>query len=84
MTAFRQGVSAAKTPHGMVLLDERRGRYWQVNETGAAIAAHVLAGRSLDVAVDALLADHPADTDRVRADAAAFVTALRNAGLLAP
>lgn len=37
-------VTACATEDGMVLLDERIGRYWQLNITGAAVVAALLDG----------------------------------------
>ena len=33
---LRPDVSAASTATGIVLLDERSGRYWQLNRSGSA------------------------------------------------
>ena len=38
-------VSLCETDGGVVLLDERTGRYWQLNETGATVLHALLEGR---------------------------------------
>jgi hypothetical protein len=49
ITMLRTGVSIAEVEDGLVLLDERAGRYWRLNATGALILKHLLAG---DTATD--------------------------------
>ncbi len=44
--ALVPGVSVADTENGTVLLDERSGRYWMLNRTGAVVLRCLLDGES--------------------------------------
>ncbi|HZB29454.1 MAG TPA: lasso peptide biosynthesis PqqD family chaperone [Streptosporangiaceae bacterium] len=77
-------VTLTDTEHGMVLLDERTGRYWTLNLTGTAVIRLLLEGRTADDAAAALCADHPEAADRVAADVGAFVASLYEAKVIAP
>ncbi|MET9297202.1 lasso peptide biosynthesis PqqD family chaperone [Streptomyces sp. NPDC003077] len=76
-------VTAAETSDGMVLLDRRTGRYWQLNTTAALILRALLDGTSREKAALFLTDRHPSAADRAAADVAALVRALRDAGLTA-
>lgn len=72
-------VSTAATEHGLVLLDERAGRYWQLNETGALVLDHLLRGGTAGSAA-AAVRERFTDTDAgVEAEVADLVEALRRA-----
>ncbi|MGP4110081.1 lasso peptide biosynthesis PqqD family chaperone [Streptomyces sp. 4N509B] len=67
---------------GMVLLDERAGRYWQLNATAAHILRRLLAGADRDGLADELAAGHEGVTrEAVAADIDALVEQLTNARL---
>jgi hypothetical protein len=62
-------VTIAETNRGMVLLNERTGKYWQANETGAAVLRTLIDGGTVSSAVTKLLERHPdVPADRVRDD----------------
>ena len=65
-----------------VLLSTETDQYHVVNATGRAVIAEFDAGRSLEEAVEALVADTGKPADTVRRDVAAFVQALLSRGLL--
>jgi hypothetical protein len=65
-----------------VLLSTETDQYHVVNATGRAIIAEFDAGRSLEEAVEALVADTGKPADKVRRDVAEFVQALLSRGLL--
>ncbi|MFI6585584.1 lasso peptide biosynthesis PqqD family chaperone [Embleya sp. NPDC050493] len=77
-------VSTTETETGMVLLDERSGRYWQMNETGALVLRNLLEGGTPESAVIALRARFPTVTDDLGEDVAMLVAALRGAGVVTP
>ncbi|MFE6922951.1 lasso peptide biosynthesis PqqD family chaperone [Nocardia sp. NPDC057663] len=83
MTQLRTDVSCCPTQDGMVLLDERDGRYWQLNTTGAAVVSALLDGATPAQVADRLAATRPVDHDRAAADVAALLDHLTRAGLLA-
>ncbi|MFB4313074.1 lasso peptide biosynthesis PqqD family chaperone [Actinomadura sp. 21ATH] len=81
--ALAPHVTATETEHGMVLLDERRGTYWQLNATGAAVLTALTSGTDTASAAAILTAAHPESAPRALADVTAFLATLREAGLLA-
>lgn len=77
-------VTFTDTEDGMVLLDERRGRYLQVNETGAEVLRLLRAGGSVESAVSALCDRYPDQTARIPDDVAQLLTALRVVRVIEP
>ncbi|KAA6221588.1 lasso peptide biosynthesis PqqD family chaperone [Streptomyces albofaciens JCM 4342] len=75
-------VSSVRTPGGMVLLNARTGRYWQMNDTGAFVLEHLLAGGTTASAADELRNRHPSAAHRVAADAVALLESLQSAKLV--
>jgi len=65
-----------------VLLSTETDQYHVVNATGQAVIAEFDAGRSLEEAVESLVADSGKPVDRVRRDVTEFVQALLSRGLL--
>ncbi|MGH8896647.1 MAG: lasso peptide biosynthesis PqqD family chaperone [Egibacteraceae bacterium] len=79
---LRADVSTADTDDGLVLLDERAGRYWQLNATGALVLRTLLDG-STPQQTAALLADrHAVTTEQAAADVTALLEHLLAAGLV--
>ncbi|MEU7488647.1 lasso peptide biosynthesis PqqD family chaperone [Streptomyces sp. NPDC042319] len=75
-------VSLTKNDDGAVLLDERRGDYWQLNHTGTAVLDTLLAGGTPADAARVLADDHPVPADRARDDVTALIDSLRSARLV--
>ncbi|MBC3844429.1 PqqD family protein [Streptacidiphilus sp. 4-A2] len=44
MTSLRPHVTATPSGRGMILLDTRSGKYWQLNDTGALVLRNLLRG----------------------------------------
>jgi Coenzyme PQQ synthesis protein D (PqqD) len=65
-----------------VLLSTETDQYHVVNATGRAVIAEFDAGRSLEEAVETLVADTGKPAEKVRRDVAEFVQALLSRGLL--
>jgi hypothetical protein len=63
MYALAPDVTFTPAEHGAVLLHHRTGRYWVVNDTGAAVLRGVLAGGTPADAAGRLAAAHR-DTPR--------------------
>ena len=79
---LRADVSTADTDEGMVLLDERVGRYWQLNPTGARVLRLLLNGAAPEQ-VACILADRYAGSiEQATADVTALLERLRCAGLV--
>jgi hypothetical protein len=75
-------VSAADTDDGAVLLDERAGRYWQLNPTGALVLRLLLDGAAPHQVAQTLADRHRVSTQQTAADVTAFLERLRSAGLV--
>ncbi|MGI5365935.1 lasso peptide biosynthesis PqqD family chaperone [Streptomyces sp. A244] len=75
-------VTTADTEDGLVLLDQRNGRYWQLNRTGAAMLRLLLEGLSPEQAAARLAASTPVAADRALADVRALIESLTSAHLV--
>jgi hypothetical protein len=75
-------VVATDSADGLVLLDQRDGRYWHLNQTGAATIRLLLDGCSPEEAANLLAQRFPAVAEQVRSDVAALLGSLRRARLL--
>ncbi|MCX4438218.1 MULTISPECIES: lasso peptide biosynthesis PqqD family chaperone [Streptomyces] len=67
---------------GAVLLDGRRGRYWQLNHSGAGVLRQLLDGEAPDAAAAGLCAAAPVSDDQARQDVQALIDALSAAKLV--
>ncbi|MBW4718143.1 lasso peptide biosynthesis PqqD family chaperone [Saccharothrix obliqua] len=67
---------------GMVLLNQRTGAYWQLNQMGAHTLERLLAGRTESEVADEFAAVYGVDPARVRDDITAMTERLREAGLV--
>jgi hypothetical protein len=79
---LRAEVSTADTEDGMVLLDERFGRYWQFNPTGGVVLRLLLDGASTGRVAQTLADRHPVSIEQAAADVAALLQRLHTAGLI--
>jgi hypothetical protein len=75
-------VTTVDTDEGMVLLDERTGRYWQLNPTGARVLRLLLGGATPHQVAQTLAARHPVSTEQAAADVTALLRRLHAAGLV--
>jgi hypothetical protein len=76
-------VSTLDTDDGLVLLDERSSKYYQLNSSGAVVLRALLEDGSTE-AVVRTLCERPHQTDRIATDVAAVVEHLRTVGLITP
>ncbi|GAA1346148.1 hypothetical protein GCM10009660_37800 [Catellatospora bangladeshensis] len=74
-------VSVTRTEDGAVLLDERTGRYWQLNPAGSAVLHTLLDGGDQAGPARLLVERQGADAATVDADVAEVVAHLCAAGL---
>ncbi|MGY0459569.1 lasso peptide biosynthesis PqqD family chaperone [Kitasatospora sp. cg17-2] len=82
-TALAPTVRATDTETGTVLLDERTGRYWHLNPTGAAVLRHLLDGATPKEAARRITDRHPdIPADQADRDVAALVKHLHDARLV--
>ncbi|MBB5915995.1 hypothetical protein BJY24_004907 [Nocardia transvalensis] len=82
MNRLREDVSVCATEDGAVLLDERNGRYWQLNTTGAEVLAAFLEGATVDEIAGTLLETRSVSRRRAVADIADLLTRLTAADLV--
>ena len=61
---LRDDVSTADTDDGMILLDERAGRYWQLNRTGALVLTLLRDGAAPQHVAHTLADRHGVSWDR--------------------
>ncbi|WP_436956099.1 lasso peptide biosynthesis PqqD family chaperone [Streptomyces sp. SudanB182_2057] len=76
MHRLRDDVTACTTDDGMVLLDERAGRYWQLNGTGTFVIKALLDGATPEQIAGQLAATRPVTPERATADVTALVAHL--------
>lgn len=82
--AFRSNVSIVDTDYGSVLLDERKGRYFQLNPSGRIVVRTLLDGGDSEEAAGALIEEYEVSRERAEQDVTALVEGLRAAGLVTP
>jgi hypothetical protein len=75
-------VTCCDTDDGLVLLDGRRGRYWQLNTTGAAILRALLDGASPQDIAQQLSHKRPVDPEQAAGDVTALIDQLTGARLV--
>lgn len=79
---LRNGVSVAETDYGLMLLDENRGQYWNLNPTGASVLRTLLDGGTPSQAALQLTEQYSIDAQSASLDVEALVGDLRSAGLI--
>ncbi|MEW1654765.1 lasso peptide biosynthesis PqqD family chaperone [Streptomyces sp. NPDC093707] len=80
--SLAEGVSLAETDSGAVLLDERSGRYWQLNGSGARVLQKLLAGAALAEAGAAAANGAKVPSDQAEQDVNTLLDKLHQAGLV--
>ena len=81
---LRHGVSTATTDDGIVLLNEKSGRYWQLNQSGSTTLRSLLDGNSPAQAAQNLANTYGIPVAQAAADVDALLIALRTATLVTP
>jgi Coenzyme PQQ synthesis protein D (PqqD) len=79
---LRADVSTTDTDDGLVLLDERVGRYWQLNRTGAFVLRLLLDGATPHQVAQTLADRHAISAEQAAADVTALLAHLQAAGLV--
>ncbi|CAL9450197.1 lasso peptide biosynthesis PqqD family chaperone [Streptomyces sp. NPDC090994] len=80
--SLARDVTLTSVDSGAVLLDGRRGRYFQLNASGSTILRGLLDGQTPDAAAASLTAAAPVSEDQARQDVRALVDALSAAHLV--
>lgn len=81
---LNDGIAVTTTDHGGVLLDQRAGAYWELNETATVVAIAVVQGRGPRTAVDRLVAAFDVDRAQAEADVAELTRQFVDARLATP
>jgi Coenzyme PQQ synthesis protein D (PqqD) len=81
---LRPDISACDTQNTLILLDQRRGRYWQLNTTGAAVLRALLSGATPTQIATRLSTARPVTLQRATADINALIEHLIHARLADP
>lgn len=79
---LRPDVTMVPTDGALVLLDERAGRYFQLNATGAAMLTQLLGGLDQNEVVAGLAGRYPVAETELRADLDTLLDKLCTAGLV--
>jgi hypothetical protein len=79
---LRPDIATTDTDDGLVLLDERTGRYWQLNPTGAHVLHALLDGHHPDRIAQDLATRYHIDTQQAQHDVAALTDQLHAANLI--
>jgi hypothetical protein len=77
-----KSVILTETDDGMVLLDQRIGRYWQLNSTGAVVLRTLDQGGTVQQAITELTTERPEASERIESDVRTFLETLRQAGVI--
>ncbi|MFI9421482.1 lasso peptide biosynthesis PqqD family chaperone [Streptomyces werraensis] len=80
--SLARDVTLTPVDSGAVLLDGRRGRYYQLNASGSAILHRLLDGDTPAAAAASLLESAPVSEERVHQDVLALVRSLSEADLV--
>ncbi|GAA3502081.1 lasso peptide biosynthesis PqqD family chaperone [Streptomyces albogriseolus] len=80
--SLARDVTLTPVDSGAVLLDGRRGRYYQLNASGSAILRKLLDGDTPATAAASLSESAPVSEERVHQDVLALVRALSEADLV--
>ncbi|MEV3858295.1 lasso peptide biosynthesis PqqD family chaperone [Streptomyces sp. NPDC050095] len=78
------GITVTSTDFGGVLLDQRTGTYWQLNESGTVAVTALADGLSPEEAVERILAAFDVDRARAEADVADLARQLVEARMATP
>ncbi|MBO1336286.1 lasso peptide biosynthesis PqqD family chaperone [Streptomyces sp. VRA16 Mangrove soil] len=81
---LKDGIAVTRTDYGGVLLDQRGGAYWQLNDSGTLILTTLTEGHDLATAVDRLVEAYDIDRARAEADVAELAQQLVDAEMATP
>lgn len=81
--SLRRDVVVSEVDDGLVLLDERSGRYWHLNGTAGRMLKDMLDGHSPEETAARIAGSNDSFQARVTADAQALIDGLHRAKLVA-
>jgi hypothetical protein len=80
---LRAGITVTSTDFGGVLLDERSGTYWQLNDSGTLVVSALAEGLDAAAVVDRLVATFDVGREQAETDVAGLTRQLVDAGMAA-
>ncbi|WP_405507953.1 lasso peptide biosynthesis PqqD family chaperone [Streptomyces cyaneofuscatus] len=81
---LRKGIAVTTTEYGGVLLDEKDGSYWQLNDTSIIVVETLAAGQAAEVAVERIIAEFDVERAEAESDVAQLTRQLVEAKILRP
>ncbi|MBT2378583.1 lasso peptide biosynthesis PqqD family chaperone [Streptomyces sp. ISL-111] len=81
---LRKGIAVTTTEYGGVLLDEKNGSYWQLNDTSIIVVETLAAGQAPEVAVERIVAEFDVERAEAESDVAQLTRQLVEAKILRP
>ncbi|MFI1223228.1 MULTISPECIES: lasso peptide biosynthesis PqqD family chaperone [unclassified Streptomyces] len=81
---LRKGIAVTTTEYGGVLLDEKDGSYWQLNDTSIIVVDTLAAGHTAELAVERILATFDVGRAEAESDVAELTRQLVEARILRP
>ncbi|MEV1091915.1 lasso peptide biosynthesis PqqD family chaperone [Streptomyces microflavus] len=81
---LRKGIAVTTTEYGGVLLDEKDGSYWQLNDTSIIVVQTLAAGQAPEAAVERIVAEFDVERAEAEADVAQLTQQLVEAKILRP
>ncbi|MFJ8401342.1 lasso peptide biosynthesis PqqD family chaperone [Streptomyces microflavus] len=81
---LRKGIAVTTTEYGGVLLDEKDGSYWQLNDTSIIVVETLAAGQAPEAAVERIVAEFDVERAEAEADVAQLAQQLVEAKILRP
>jgi coenzyme PQQ synthesis protein D (PqqD) len=79
---MKPDVTVCELEQHTVVLDERSGKYWQLNETGATMLTALLGGATDEEVAARVASVRPVDAEQALADVRALVAGLVDADLV--
>ncbi|MGW8485213.1 lasso peptide biosynthesis PqqD family chaperone [Streptomyces sp. NPDC055886] len=81
---LRKGIAVTTTEYGGVLLDEKDGSYWQLNDTSVIVVETLAAGHAPEAAVERIVAEFDVERSEAESDVAELTRQLVEAKILRP
>ncbi|MEV4875968.1 lasso peptide biosynthesis PqqD family chaperone [Streptomyces cyaneofuscatus] len=81
---LRKGIAVTTTEYGGVLLDEKDGSYWQLNDTSIIVVETLAAGQPSEAAVERIVAEFDVERAEAESDVAQLTRQLVEAKILRP
>lgn len=79
---LREGLAHTRTEYGCVLLDQRAGQYWQLNETGAEAVDAMMEPISMEALVERIVECFDVDSATAFTDVSTLVEQFHSAELI--